>query len=65
MAAEMTQRQANGGHCTNGGTIASGAAVCQCGAWAAADYPDAESRKAGRKEHFALVLAMRLAEKKG
>ncbi len=59
----MTPQQAWGGHCTSGGTIASGAAVCQCGLWAAADHPDAESRKAGRKQHLAEVLAVTEATK--
>ncbi len=59
----MTPQQAWGGHCTRGGTIASGNAVGQCGLWAASDYPDAESRKAGRKEHMALVLAVCKATK--
>jgi hypothetical protein len=57
----MTPGQANGGHCTKGGTIASGLAVCQCGAWFAADYPDPAARRAARKEHLDLVVAMRLA----
>lgn len=56
---ELTPQLAKKGHCTLGGTIASGDAVCQCGAWAAADYPDAETRKAARKEHFAMVGEMR------
>jgi hypothetical protein len=33
----MTQAQAEGGHCTRGGTIRSGKAVCQCGYWKASD----------------------------
>lgn len=58
---ELTPLLARKGHCTLGGTIASGEAVCQCGAWAAADYPDAETRKATRKEHLNLVGEMRRA----
>lgn len=57
----MTPEQARSGHCLSGGTIAGGKAVCQCGTWAAADYPDAESRRAARNEHLALVLRMRRA----
>jgi hypothetical protein len=56
---EMTPQLAQKGHCTLGGTIASGKALCQCGAWAAADYPDAETRKAARKEHLNLVGEIR------
>lgn len=58
---ELTPLLAQKGHCTLGGTIASGDAVCQCGAWAAAEYPDAEARKAARKEHMNLVGEMRRA----
>lgn len=55
----MTPKQASGGHCVSGGTIASGTAMCQCGAWAAADYPDTHSRKVARKQHLDLVGVMR------
>lgn len=55
----MTPQQARGGHCTSGGTIASGAAVCQCGTWSAANYPDPAARKLARKEHLALVDMIR------
>lgn len=56
----MTQRQAEGGHCTYGGAIASGTAVCQCGAWDAADFLPAE-RMTSRRAHLAQVFRMREA----
>lgn len=51
----MTVEQANGGHCTRGGTIASGQAVCQCGDWDSADYPNPAARKLARQLHLAQV----------
>lgn len=54
-ASGLTPEQARSGHCTRGGTIVSGKAVCQCGAWTAADGPGT------RKEHLAEVLRVRLA----
>lgn len=60
MTPVLTHELAERGHCTKGGTIASGTAYCQCGTWNAADFPDAESRKRSRKEHMNLVLQLRL-----
>jgi hypothetical protein len=59
---ELTVERANGGHCTRGGTIASGQAVCQCGDWNSADYPDPASRKLARQLHLAQVYALRTSE---
>lgn len=57
---ELTHELAERGHCTKGGTIASGDAYCQCGTWKASDCPDPESRRRSRKEHMDLVLRLRL-----
>lgn len=56
---ELTAELAERGHCTQGGTIASGNAVCECGTWAAADSLDAESRKISRKAHLNRVGELR------
>jgi hypothetical protein len=59
-ATEMSIQQARGGHCTRGGTIASGAAVCECGTWSAAAFPNALARTLARKQqHLNQVAAMR------
>lgn len=50
---EMSSRQALGGHCTRGGTLKSGKAVCECGTWDATNGPGT------RKEHLAEVRRIR------
>jgi hypothetical protein len=55
----MTPQQARGGHCTSGGTVSSGNAVCQCSAWAAVDYSTPEARKLARRQHLAEVETIR------
>lgn len=55
----MTTEQARGGHCTSGGTIASGEAVCECGEWRAADYSTPAARQLSRKIHLDEVELLR------
>jgi hypothetical protein len=59
---DMTVAQARGGHSTRGGTIASGAAVCECDKWRAADYDTPDARKLARKLHLDEVELLRTQE---
>ena len=57
----MTPEVAESDHCTHGGTITSGAAVCNCGTWRASDYRTPADRKEARKAHLSDVLTTRKA----